>query len=92
MNQDAAPSRGVLFLVDREPASDYNARMKILLNGTEREVEAPLSLAQLLEAADYGGRRVAVEVNREIVPRSRHPLHELAAGDRVEIVHAIGGG
>ena len=66
--------------------------MKILLNGTEREVEAPLSLAQLLETAGYGARRVAVEVNREIVPRSRYPLHELAAGDRIEIVHAIGGG
>ena len=66
--------------------------MKIQLNGSEREVEAPLSLAQLLEASGYGGRRVAVEVNHEIVPRSRYPLYELSAGDCIEIVHAIGGG
>jgi sulfur carrier protein len=67
-------------------------RMKILLNGIEHDIEAPASLAQLLEATGYATRRVAVEVNREIVPRSRYPLHPLAAGDRVEIVHAIGGG
>ena len=66
--------------------------MKILLNGAEREVDAPVSLAQLLEDAGYGGRRVAVEVNREIVPRSAHASRTLADGDRVEIVHALGGG
>ena len=70
----------------------YNPRMKIVLNGAERDVAATTSLAGLLEQAGYGGRRVAVEVNREIVPRSRHPEHRLAEGDRVEIVHAIGGG
>ena len=67
-------------------------RMKILLNGTEHDIEAPASLAQLLEITGYAARRIAVEVNREIVPRSRYPLHALAAGDRIEIVHAIGGG
>jgi len=67
-------------------------RMKILLNGVEHEIESPVSLADLLEVAGYAGRRVAVEVNREIVPRSRYPQHALAAGDRIEIVHAIGGG
>lgn len=72
--------------------SDYTMGMKILLNGAEHEVDAPVSLAQLLKSAGYAGRRVAVEVNREIVPRSRYPLHELASGDRIEIVHAIGGG
>lgn len=70
----------------------YNPRMKILLNGEAREIRASASLTELLEQAGYGARRVAVEVNREIVPRSRHPEHRLAEGDRVEIVHAIGGG
>lgn len=66
--------------------------MKIVLNGDEREVGAACSLSQLLENAGYAQRRVAVEINREIVPRSRYGEHRLEAGDRVEIVHAIGGG
>ncbi|HEY0180930.1 MAG TPA: sulfur carrier protein ThiS [Dokdonella sp.] len=66
--------------------------MKIALNGEEREVAPSTSLAALLEAAGYASRRVAVEVNREIVPRSRYAEHRLGDGDRVEIVHAIGGG
>ena len=66
--------------------------MKIVLNGQEREIDETTSLAQLLESAGYANRRVAVEVNRDIVPRSRHAEHTLAAGDRIEIVHAIGGG
>jgi sulfur carrier protein len=66
--------------------------MKIVLNGESREVAATLSLAQLLEQSGYGARRVAVEVNREIIPRSLHAQHALAEGDRIEIVQAIGGG
>ncbi|WP_300615923.1 sulfur carrier protein ThiS [Dokdonella sp.] len=66
--------------------------MKIALNGIEREVAPATSIEQLLQDAGYGGKRVAVEINREIVPRSRHAEHRLAADDRVEIVHAIGGG
>jgi sulfur carrier protein len=66
--------------------------MKIELNGESREVAATTSLAQLLEQSGYGARRVAVEVNREIIPRSLHAQHALAEGDRIEIVQAIGGG
>ena len=66
--------------------------MKIVLNGHERNIAAPVSLAQLLETTGYANRRVAVEVNREIVPRSQYGERVLDAGDRVEIVHAIGGG
>ncbi len=51
-----------------------------------------MTVSRLLQEAGYAGRRVAVEVNREIVPRSRHDAHELSEGDRVEIVQAIGGG
>jgi sulfur carrier protein len=84
--------RGVFFAFDRSARSDYNDAMKIVLNGQERDIDETASLARLLEVTGYAGRRVAVEVNREIVPRSRHGDHPLAAGDRVEIVHAIGGG
>ena len=66
--------------------------MKIRLNGEEREFAAPLSVLELLQAAGYGERRVAVEVNREIVARSRHGQRALCEGDEVEIIQAIGGG
>jgi sulfur carrier protein len=66
--------------------------MQIHLNGEARDVDAGLVLSALLERAGLAGRRVAVEVNGSIVPRSRHAEHALADGDRVEIVHALGGG
>jgi sulfur carrier protein len=66
--------------------------MQIQLNGEPRELPEPLTIAQLLESAGYAQRRVAVEVNRDIVPKSRHAAHRLQEGDRVEIVQAIGGG
>ena len=78
----------------RAPARNAGkiARMKICLNGEAREFPSPLTVLGLLQAAGFGERRVAVEVNREIVPRSRHAAHALAEGDQVEIIHAIGGG
>lgn len=66
--------------------------MKITLNGEPREIGPAQHVLDLLEAAGYRGKRVAVEVNRQIVPRSAHAQHRLQEGDRVEIVHAIGGG
>ncbi|HZH43255.1 MAG TPA: sulfur carrier protein ThiS [Lysobacter sp.] len=66
--------------------------MEILLNGEPRALPGALSIGDLLEVEGLGQRRVAVEVNGEIVPRSRHASHRLADGDRVEIVHALGGG
>ena len=66
--------------------------MEIVLNGEAMRVDSALTVAQLLECIGMGERRVAVEVNRAIVPRSQHDTRALAAGDRVEIVHAIGGG
>jgi sulfur carrier protein len=66
--------------------------MNIVLNGHAREIAVATTLAQLLEAAGYGERRIAVEINRTIVPRSQYAERVLAAGDHVEIVHAIGGG
>jgi sulfur carrier protein len=66
--------------------------MKVLLNGEAREIAEGLSLRALLEASPYAQRRIAVEINREIVPRSRHAERVLREGDRIEIVQALGGG
>jgi len=65
---------------------------KILLNGEPRELRVGINLIDLLETAGFGGRKVAVEINREIVPKSCHADRILADGDRVEIVQAMGGG
>jgi len=65
---------------------------RIELNGCAQTLESPLSVAALLEKNGYAGRMVAVEVNREIVPCSEHAQRLLHDGDRVEIVHAMGGG
>lgn len=69
-----------------------NAPMEIQLNGQHRTIEAGSSLSDLLRAEGLAERRVAVEVNGEIVPRGLHPSQRLQAGDRIEIVHALGGG
>ena len=66
--------------------------MKILLNGEPHELSDGSSVGALLDASSYADRRVAVEVNREIVPKSRHAHHVLRDGDRIEIVQAMGGG
>ena len=66
--------------------------MEIHVNGERRELASGLSLAALLDELQYGTQRIAVEVNEEIVPRSEYDSHRLQAGDRVEIVRAIGGG
>ncbi len=66
--------------------------MKIYLNGEAREVPDNCTAAQLVELLGLRGRRIAMEVNLEIVPRSSYDSHLLSAEDKVEIVHAIGGG
>jgi thiamine biosynthesis protein ThiS len=66
--------------------------MKIVLNGREQDVASGATLADLATAAGLLGKRVAIEVNCEIVPRSDYAARVLAANDRVEVVHAIGGG
>ena len=66
--------------------------ISIHVNGREESVANGLSVIGLLELLGLAGKRVAVELNREIVPRSRHAETQLRAGDTIEIVHAIGGG
>ena len=66
--------------------------MEIYLNGEPCQIADDINAAQLIEELALAGRRVAVEVNREIVPRSAYTQHRLRAGDRIEVVRAIGGG
>ena len=66
--------------------------IELVVNGEPRTFPAPLSVAQLVESLDLAGKRIAVEKNGEIVPRSQHADTRLASGDRLEIVVAVGGG
>lgn len=66
--------------------------MQITLNDQPRNLTRGASVAELVHDLGLDGRRLAVEVNGDIVPGSRHRERVLAEGDRVEIVHAIGGG
>ena len=68
------------------------AAMKIIVNGQERQLPAPVTVAALLATLGMEDKRVAVEVNQEIVPRSRHAEYKVKDNDRVEVVVAIGGG
>ena len=67
-------------------------RMRIQLNGESYELPDGETVAALLTRLDLAGRRIAVELNLDIVPRSQHAVTTLAEGDQVEVVHAIGGG
>jgi len=66
--------------------------MDIVLNGQPATIEDECTIERLLEAQQLTARRVAVEVNARIVPRGQHASYPLQAGDRVEIVQALGGG
>ena len=66
--------------------------MQILVNGAPREVPEQMTVLTLLAEFGWAERRVAVECNGEIVPRSAHATVTLAAGDRLEIIQAVGGG
>lgn len=66
--------------------------MQIVLNGITRQVAAGVTVARLALEVVPTARRIAVELNGEILPRSRHAEHRLDDGDRIEIVQAIGGG
>lgn len=66
--------------------------MNITLNGESRSLHRPLTISELLIEMGATGKRVAVEVNQEIVPRSEHSRFQLKNDDRVEVVQAIGGG
>jgi sulfur carrier protein len=66
--------------------------IQIIVNGAARRLEAQLDVASLLKKLDMAGKKVAVERNGEIVPKSAHAATLVRDGDRLEIVVAVGGG
>jgi sulfur carrier protein len=66
--------------------------MQIQVNGEPFEARDCRTLGELVEQMGLAGKRIAVELNMEIIPRSEHGTTALSEGDRIEIVHAIGGG
>ena len=70
----------------------YLFPVHLQLNGENREVGDGMTLGGLIDELELGGRRLAVEINREIIPRQSFAQHILHDGDVVEIVQFIGGG
>ncbi|MDA0276405.1 MAG: sulfur carrier protein ThiS [Proteobacteria bacterium] len=66
--------------------------IQVVVNGAEQRLEAPLAVSELVARMALAGRRIAVERNGEIVPRSAHGSTLVTDGDRLEIVVAVGGG
>jgi thiazole synthase len=66
--------------------------MKLVINGNDHSVEGPITLSGLVEQLGMKADRVAIELNLDIVPRGRWVETQLADGDRLEIVHFVGGG
>ncbi|HEV7800771.1 MAG TPA: sulfur carrier protein ThiS [Burkholderiales bacterium] len=66
--------------------------MTVTVNGQAQQFDVPLAVAQLVEHLGLAGKRIAVERNGEIVPRSQFAAHAIADGDKLEIVVAVGGG
>jgi sulfur carrier protein len=66
--------------------------MVVTINGAARDVPEGLTVRALIEHLGLGGGPVAVEMNREIVPRIEHAARPVSAGDAIEIVHFVGGG
>jgi len=66
--------------------------MNIQINGEPKSVDEHLTAAQLVDSLELTGKRLAMEVNQEIVPRSEYETYQFQENDKIEIVHAIGGG
>jgi len=66
--------------------------MNILLNGKPEQFDSATTAAQLVEKLGLQGKRIAMEVNQEIVPRSNYDSFQLSENDKVEIINAVGGG
>jgi len=64
----------------------------IILNGENKQIDYNTNITQLLQSLDLVNKRVAVEVNQQLIPRSNFASHTLNELDKVEIVQAIGGG
>jgi thiamine biosynthesis protein ThiS len=69
-----------------------NVDFELLVNGESRSVPPGCTLGHLLDSLGLAEKRIAVAVNRDVVPRSEFATHRLGAGDRIEILEAVGGG
>ena len=63
-----------------------------IVNGAERAIADGRTIADLVAELGLGGRRIAVEVNRDVVPKAEYSSRTIAAGDQIEIVQFVGGG
>jgi sulfur carrier protein len=68
------------------------ALLNVHVNGESRTVPEGCTVGELLQRLGFDRRRIAIAVNRDVVPRSRFATHPLATGDHVEILEAVGGG
>ena len=75
-----------------EPASPSHLVINLVVNGQQRQMPEGATIKELIAALGLGGKAVAVERNREVVPRARHGETVLADGDRLELVTFVGGG
>jgi len=66
--------------------------MRVMLNGEPSEIKDSSTVADLLDSLAIGRERVAVEVNLDIVPKAMYDTHLLSDGDKIEVVHFVGGG
>jgi sulfur carrier protein len=66
--------------------------MQIILNGQNKPITPDLTINQLIQTLDLANKRYALELNQQIIPRSQYHETFLNDGDRVEIIHAVGGG
>ena len=78
--------------LERAPQKAAVLVAAVRVNGVDFTLSAPCSVSDLLAQLGMQGKRVAVSVNRSVIPRSGHPEAPVRAGDRIEILEAVGGG
>jgi sulfur carrier protein len=83
---------GVVRIETGKKPSKITTIMEITVNDQPRQVADGITIADLLEQLQLSGKPVAVEVNLSLVPKAKHAKHQLAQGDRLEIVTLVGGG
>jgi len=69
-----------------------DSTLNLTINGKVQTFNHSMNVAELLHSLDLTGKRVAVEVNGHIIPRGQHAQHKLESNDKIEIIHAVGGG
>lgn len=80
---------GYIQLID---CQRRDLKMQIYINGAEKQIPDNTDMVGLIEQLELTEQRIAVEVNEELIPRSTFSGHHLHTGDKVEIIHAVGGG